>query len=87
MARIDRQVSGAYAFTRCPSWATGFDIPHPSAQALYEAPFSRLPFYGGCLGGSSERRPSERYVNPVASATLSRLTSAGGGSQLPGALP
>jgi hypothetical protein len=59
--------------------SAGFDIPTPSAKALTRSAFFAPVFYGGRHGGSSERRFSERYVNPVTPATQS-LDIDGGGS-------
>ena len=75
---VDRSACCGYNFSVSKHWEIGISSPQTqSAQALTrQRLFCARDFYGGCHGGSSERRSSECGTgNPVASAASQRMTA------------
>lgn len=73
----------AYAPPVAPRAAGSNSLNQGARKRSSEALFLRLPFLAGVMGApSGARLLFGRSVSPVASATLSRLTAVGGGSQL-----
>lgn len=80
---VDRSACWGYDFPVSQHCEVGpASLQTQSAQALTrQRLFCARDFYGGCHGGSSERRSSECGTgNPVASAAHQRFPAFGGGS-------
>lgn len=62
--RLEFAVGMGYAEYVPVQTGAGICNPSQSAQALTRSVFFVPPVYGGCRGGSSERRSSDRYCKP-----------------------
>lgn len=72
----------ASAFPVAPHWASGSCSLSQSAKALIRSAFfyARKPVYGGCRGGASARRSSDRSCKLDGIRHPFRLAATGGGS-------